>query len=275
MSLQRQRFRLWVGFWRWLRFGFRLHFRLVFLRRLRLRLGLCFRLDVLLLPEPRYLSGTSGATLTEEQLNLQVGLKLRDALTELGAEVVMTREVSEISLPNTERCRIANESSSFNAVPVQQRFRHARDNLVLVLPAAEQGVLLRIGHEAHFNKHAGNLGKIERLWLRGRRSAGYRRRSRCRCGNRAGPGHRGRPASAGAGPGGCHRKCGRRCPTPSASWDRPWSWPPANIWTRFWGTASGPSWALTPLLKAARGYRGGRDCSPERPNRSRCSRPGQ
>ena len=50
--------------------------------------------------KPRYLSGTSGATLTEEQLNLQVGLKLRDALTELGAEVVMTREVSEISLPN-------------------------------------------------------------------------------------------------------------------------------------------------------------------------------
>ena len=62
--------------------------------------------------KPRYLSGTSGATLTEEQLNLQVGLKLRDALTELGAEVVMTREVSEISLPNTERCRIANESGA-------------------------------------------------------------------------------------------------------------------------------------------------------------------
>ena len=62
--------------------------------------------------KPRYLSGTHGATLTEEQLNLQVGLKLRDALEALGAEVVMTREVSEISLPNTERCRIANESGA-------------------------------------------------------------------------------------------------------------------------------------------------------------------
>lgn len=62
--------------------------------------------------KPRYLSGTHGATLTEEQLNLQVALKLRDALEELGAEVVMTREVSEISLPNTERCRIANESGA-------------------------------------------------------------------------------------------------------------------------------------------------------------------
>ena len=62
--------------------------------------------------KPRYLSGTRGATLTEEQLNLQVALKLRDALEALGAEVVMTREVSEISLPNTERCRIANESGA-------------------------------------------------------------------------------------------------------------------------------------------------------------------
>lgn len=62
--------------------------------------------------KPRYLSGTSGATMTEEQLNLAVGLKLRDALEALGAEAVMTREVSEISLPNTERCRIANESGA-------------------------------------------------------------------------------------------------------------------------------------------------------------------
>lgn len=62
--------------------------------------------------KPRYLSGTSGKTMTEEKLNLAVGLKLRDALEALGAQVVMTREVSEISLPNTERCRIANESGA-------------------------------------------------------------------------------------------------------------------------------------------------------------------
>lgn len=62
--------------------------------------------------KPRYLSGTEGAVYTEEQLNLIVGLKLRDRLSDLGAEVVMTREVSEISLPNTERCRIANESGA-------------------------------------------------------------------------------------------------------------------------------------------------------------------
>lgn len=62
--------------------------------------------------KPRYLSGTRGATLTEEKLNLLVGLKLRDALAALGAEVVMTREVSEISLPNTERCQIAHEAGA-------------------------------------------------------------------------------------------------------------------------------------------------------------------
>ena len=62
--------------------------------------------------KPRYLSGTQGATLTEEKLNLIVGLKLRDVLEALGAEVVMTREVSEISLPNTERCRIAHEGGA-------------------------------------------------------------------------------------------------------------------------------------------------------------------
>lgn len=62
--------------------------------------------------KPRYLSGTSGKTMTEEKLNLAVGLKLRDALEALGAGVVMTREVSEISLSNTERCRIANESGA-------------------------------------------------------------------------------------------------------------------------------------------------------------------
>ena len=62
--------------------------------------------------KPRYLSGTHGATMTEEKLNLAVGLKLRNALEVLGAEVVMTREVSEISLSNMERCRIANESGA-------------------------------------------------------------------------------------------------------------------------------------------------------------------
>lgn len=64
--------------------------------------------------ETKYLfgGGTAGANQTEEQLNLAVGLQLRDALEALGAEVVMTREVSEITLGGIDRCRIAQEAGA-------------------------------------------------------------------------------------------------------------------------------------------------------------------
>lgn len=62
--------------------------------------------------KPVYTTGTQGAGLSEEKLNLIVGLKLRDALEALGAEVVMTREVSEITITGIERCEIANESGA-------------------------------------------------------------------------------------------------------------------------------------------------------------------
>ena len=56
--------------------------------------------------------GTAGKTMSEEKLNLTVGFQLRDKLQELGATVVMTREVSEITLTNRERCEIAYNSGS-------------------------------------------------------------------------------------------------------------------------------------------------------------------
>lgn len=59
-----------------------------------------------------YTTGTQGANMTEEKLNLLVGLKFRDALEALGAEVVMTREVSEITITGIERCEIANTSGA-------------------------------------------------------------------------------------------------------------------------------------------------------------------
>ena len=64
--------------------------------------------------ETKYLfgGGTAGANQTEEQLNLAVGLQLRDALEALGAEVVMTREVSEITLGGIDRCKIAQEAGA-------------------------------------------------------------------------------------------------------------------------------------------------------------------
>lgn len=56
--------------------------------------------------------GTSGKYMTEEQLNLSVGLKLRDKLQGLGATVIMTREVSNITITNQERSEIANGSGA-------------------------------------------------------------------------------------------------------------------------------------------------------------------
>lgn len=58
-----------------------------------------------------YTTGTQGAGMTEEKLNLAVGLKLRDELEALGAEIIMTRDISEITISGIERCEIANEAN--------------------------------------------------------------------------------------------------------------------------------------------------------------------
>lgn len=62
--------------------------------------------------KPLYTAGTRGKHLTEERLNLMVGLKLRDELESLGATVLMTREISEITISGVERCKIANEGKA-------------------------------------------------------------------------------------------------------------------------------------------------------------------
>ncbi len=55
-------------------------------------------------------SGTGGvATHTAEHVvNLQVGLKLRDALEALGAEVYMTRTTADVNISNQERAKMMN-----------------------------------------------------------------------------------------------------------------------------------------------------------------------
>jgi len=54
--------------------------------------------------------GTSGRNQTEEQLNLKVGLLLKESLKAEGAEVLMTREVSDIAINNIERAQIGNKA---------------------------------------------------------------------------------------------------------------------------------------------------------------------
>lgn len=65
-----------------------------------------------------YTTGTQGKHLTEEKLNLIVGLKLRDRLQALGATVFMTREVSNITINGVERCEIPNRLHADVAVRI-------------------------------------------------------------------------------------------------------------------------------------------------------------
>lgn len=59
-------------------------------------------------------SGTQGVTtkVPEHQFNLELSLKLKDALEEAGYQVVMTRETAEVDLSNAERAGIANDAKA-------------------------------------------------------------------------------------------------------------------------------------------------------------------
>ncbi len=59
-------------------------------------------------------SGTKGTTtgLYEYELNLQVALKLRDALEAAGYEVIMCRETNDVDMSNSERAAIANNAGA-------------------------------------------------------------------------------------------------------------------------------------------------------------------
>ena len=63
-------------------------------------------------------SGTSGKTMTEEQLVLKVGLKLQKALEAKGVDVVMTRTTSDASITNIDRAEIANKAGADLAIRI-------------------------------------------------------------------------------------------------------------------------------------------------------------
>ncbi len=59
-------------------------------------------------------SGTSGISTGKEEheLNLEVSLKLRDRLEQLGYQVVMIRESADVDISNAERAAIANDAKA-------------------------------------------------------------------------------------------------------------------------------------------------------------------
>ena len=59
-------------------------------------------------------SGTQGVftKVPEHVFTLELSLLLREALTELGYEVVMTRETAEVDISNIERAEIANDAEA-------------------------------------------------------------------------------------------------------------------------------------------------------------------
>ncbi len=65
-----------------------------------------------------YSTGTRGKHATEEAVNLQVSLALRDRLEELGATVVMTRTESNMTISGIERCEIANKAGADVAIRI-------------------------------------------------------------------------------------------------------------------------------------------------------------
>jgi N-acetylmuramoyl-L-alanine amidase len=62
--------------------------------------------------KPKVSSGTRGVSskVAESKVVLAIGLKLRDALQEQGATVVMTRTKQDVDVPNSERAASANEA---------------------------------------------------------------------------------------------------------------------------------------------------------------------
>lgn len=59
--------------------------------------------------KPSVSSGTRGKLAgTEDAVNLDVGLRLREILTQKGVTVIMTRVTPDVNVPNSERASIAN-----------------------------------------------------------------------------------------------------------------------------------------------------------------------
>lgn len=83
--------------------------------------------------------GTRGIVtrLYEYELNLEVGLRLRDLLETMGAEVIMTRETHDVNISNVERAGIANEAQAdlFFRIHANGSDDRSRAGMFMLVPA--------------------------------------------------------------------------------------------------------------------------------------------
>jgi len=68
--------------------------------------------------KPAFVSGTSGVNQTEEELNLNLALKLQNELVKMGAVVHMTRTTHESDMSNIDRAEFANDLSADISVKI-------------------------------------------------------------------------------------------------------------------------------------------------------------
>ena len=92
-------------------------------------------------------SGTSGVSTkkTEYQVNLEIALKLRDALEAKGATVVMSRTDNSTRLSNMDRALMAKVSDTVKAIVDQTRF----DKVVDMMRQAKGANIVLLGKLLH------------------------------------------------------------------------------------------------------------------------------
>lgn len=84
-------------------------------------------------------SGTQGVStkVPEHVFTLELSLKLRDALTDAGYEVVLTREIADVDISNVERAEVANAAGAdlYIRIHADGAENHAANGISVLYPS--------------------------------------------------------------------------------------------------------------------------------------------